>query len=86
MTDDASLQRQLDDLIARIQEIRTVKHQMCNELMGAIGHAQLLSRHPELSDKARQRIARIREHCKNLTDQAEELSRVCHGVDPPETS
>ena len=85
MADKASLQRQIDDLTVRIQGVRTVKHQMCNELMGAIGHSQLLSQHPELSDKARQRIARIREHCKNLTDQADELSRLCLGVDAPKT-
>ena len=85
MADEASLQRKIDDLTACIQGVRSVKHQMCNEVMGAIGHAQLLSQHPELSDKARQRIARIREHCKNLTDQADELSRLCQGVEAPKT-
>ena len=84
MSKTDELQAQIDDLGLRLKEIRRIKHQMCNELMGAIGHAHLLGQNDGLSDKALQRVERIRQHCRNLTDQAEELSTVCRVGDMDE--
>ena len=72
-------QQRIDTLRAALKDIRAVKHQMCNELMGVLGHAELLGDQPELSEKSRLRVARIRQHCDNLNKQAEELTRICIG-------
>ena len=77
MSDDSTMQRQIEELNQRLGEIRTVKHQMCNELMGVFGHSELLSQQPALSDTTRHREERIREHCRHLNDQAGELTRLC---------
>jgi hypothetical protein len=75
--DESGLEQQIEELKGRLRDVRAVKHQICNELMGAIGHAELLELQPELSDAARRKVARIRAHCAAITDQAEQLARIC---------
>ena len=46
-------------------------------MLGALGHAQLLAQQPELSKESRERLPRIREHCRNIAEHGDALTHLC---------
>lgn len=77
MSDAENLKRQIELLENRMADVRRIKHQISNELMGVLGHTELLAGEPGLSDRTLDRVRRIREHCDRLQQQANELNRIC---------
>jgi PAS domain-containing protein len=61
----------------RLLEVRRLKHELSNLLMGCLGNAELLNGQ-DLSERARGRARTIAEECRRMHDCLTRLDRVLH--------
>jgi signal transduction histidine kinase len=59
----------------RLQQIRRLRHDANNLLMGLMGRAELLEHGPGLDEAAREKVRRIRADCKRMQGVVEEMGR-----------
>jgi nitrogen-specific signal transduction histidine kinase len=64
-----SLHARLADLEARIDELRRMKHEISNPLMGLVGHAELLASDAALDADTRHRARAILEQARRICEQ-----------------
>jgi len=62
-------------LLERMGQIRLLRHEANNLLMGLVGRAELLERNSGMDDAARDKVRRLRADCKRLQLVVEEMGR-----------
>ena len=76
---EETLQQQAHGLQQRLSEIRHLKHEISNTLMGLMGNAELLFDQLPEDDNARTKLDRILQGGRKMRDQLEEISSTILG-------